>query len=154
MAREDTPAERRAFFAQMWASPGFMKFTSNYVDLLFDAEVNAEWCAFIAEQIRGLVHDPKVAEKLIPNDHPYGAKRPFSFHWGRRPLPFLPPFPSLPFLVFPFLPLSSPPPLNRAGMCLAACRSPWGNDRHNPGTPPPSSSFWQPLESQFCLRNP
>ena len=76
MARDDSPAERRAFFAQMWASPGFMKFTSNYVDLLFDAEVNAEWCAFIAERIRELVRDPEVAEKLIPNDHPYGAKRP------------------------------------------------------------------------------
>ena len=33
-AFDDSPEERRAFFEKMWASPGFMKFTSNYIDLL------------------------------------------------------------------------------------------------------------------------
>ena len=33
-AFDDPPEERLAFFEQMWASPGFMKFTSNYVDIL------------------------------------------------------------------------------------------------------------------------
>jgi cation diffusion facilitator CzcD-associated flavoprotein CzcO len=75
-ASEDTPEQRRAFFEQMWASPGFTKFTSNYVDILTDAEANAEWCDFIAGKIRGIVDDPVTAEKLIPTDHPYGAKRP------------------------------------------------------------------------------
>jgi cation diffusion facilitator CzcD-associated flavoprotein CzcO len=75
-AFEDDPAARRAFFEQMWASPGFTKFTSNYVDILTNPEANAEWCAFLADQIRSLVDDPAVAERLIPTDHRYGEKRP------------------------------------------------------------------------------
>ena len=60
----------------MWASPGFMKFTSNYVDILMNPEANAEWCAFIAGKIRAAVDDPETAERLIPKDHRYGEKRP------------------------------------------------------------------------------
>ncbi|HVN52053.1 MAG TPA: cyclohexanone monooxygenase, partial [Acidimicrobiales bacterium] len=73
---DDTPEQRRAFFEEMWNSPGFTKFTSNYVDLLVNPEANAQWCAFIADKIREIVHDPVTAEKLIPNDHRYGQKRP------------------------------------------------------------------------------
>ena len=75
-AFDDSPEERLAFFEEMWASPGFMKFTSNYVDLLVNPEANAEWCEFIADKIRGIVHDPDTAELLIPRDHRYGEKRP------------------------------------------------------------------------------
>jgi len=75
-ASEDDAAARRAFFEEMWQSPGFMKLTSNYADLLFNPEANDEWGAFIAEKIRGLVHDPATAEKLIPHDHRFGEKRP------------------------------------------------------------------------------
>jgi cation diffusion facilitator CzcD-associated flavoprotein CzcO len=73
----DDPAEvRQAFFEEMWASPGFMKFTSNYVDILTNPSANEEWCSFIASKIRSVVRDPAVAEKLIPSDHRYGEKRP------------------------------------------------------------------------------
>jgi cation diffusion facilitator CzcD-associated flavoprotein CzcO len=73
----DDPAEARlAFFEEMWASPGFRKFTSNYVDILTNPEANAEWCEFIAGKIRAVVRDPEVAEQLIPKDHRYGEKRP------------------------------------------------------------------------------
>ena len=65
-----------AFFERMWASPGFMKLTSNYVDILINPAANAEWCEFIAEKIRGVVDDPDTAERLIPEDHRYGEKRP------------------------------------------------------------------------------
>ena len=75
-AADDPPEERRQFFERMWASPGFMKFTSNYADILVNPEANAEWCEFIAEKIRGIVDDPDTAEKLIPRDHRYGEKRP------------------------------------------------------------------------------
>jgi cation diffusion facilitator CzcD-associated flavoprotein CzcO len=71
-----TPEERRALFEQLWNSPGFMKLTSNYYDLLFNDIVNDEWCAFIAEKIRNIVRDPATAEKLIPTDHRFGGKRP------------------------------------------------------------------------------
>jgi cation diffusion facilitator CzcD-associated flavoprotein CzcO len=75
-AFDDSADERRAFFERMWASPGFMKFTSNYVDILTNPEANAEWCDFIAEKIRATVHDPDTAERLIPREHRYGEKRP------------------------------------------------------------------------------
>ena len=71
-----SPAERRAMFEELWNSPGFMKLTSNYYDLLFNDQVNDEWCAFIAEKIRGIVRDPDTAERLIPKDHRFGGKRP------------------------------------------------------------------------------
>jgi cation diffusion facilitator CzcD-associated flavoprotein CzcO len=73
---DDSAEERRAFFERMWASPGFMKFTSNYVDILTNLDANAEWCEFIAGKIRSIVRDPDTAERLIPRDHRYGEKRP------------------------------------------------------------------------------
>jgi cation diffusion facilitator CzcD-associated flavoprotein CzcO len=75
-AGDDTAAERLAFFERMWNSPGFMKLTSNYADLLFNREANREWCDFIAAKIREIVHDPDTAERLIPTDHLFGEKRP------------------------------------------------------------------------------
>jgi cation diffusion facilitator CzcD-associated flavoprotein CzcO len=73
---DDEEADRRAYFERMWNSPGFAKLNSNYTDLLFNAEANAEWCEFIAEKIRGIVGDPETAERLIPKDHRFGEKRP------------------------------------------------------------------------------
>ncbi|MDZ7675456.1 MAG: NAD(P)/FAD-dependent oxidoreductase [Acidimicrobiales bacterium] len=75
-AFDDPPEERWAFFEKMWSSPGFMKFTSNYVDILMNPAANAEWCEFIADKIGSIVDDPETAEKLIPDDHRYGEKRP------------------------------------------------------------------------------
>jgi cation diffusion facilitator CzcD-associated flavoprotein CzcO len=75
-AFEDAPEERLAFFEEMWDSPGFRKFTSNYVDILDNPEANTEWCEFIAGKIRSIVDDPDTAERLIPTDHRYGQKRP------------------------------------------------------------------------------
>jgi cation diffusion facilitator CzcD-associated flavoprotein CzcO len=75
-AFDDTQEQRQAFFERMWNSPGFMKLTSNYSDLLFNEEANAEWCEFIAGKIRGIVHDPETAARLIPTDHRFGEKRP------------------------------------------------------------------------------
>jgi cation diffusion facilitator CzcD-associated flavoprotein CzcO len=75
-AFDDPPEQRRAFYERMWSSPGFMKLTGNYADLLLDPAVNDEWCAFIAEKIRAIVDDPVTAEKLVPRDHRFGEKRP------------------------------------------------------------------------------
>ena len=73
---DDSDEERRAFFERVWNSPGFSKLTTNYVDMMTDPRVNELWCAFIADKIRGIVHDPATAEKLIPTNHRYGQKRP------------------------------------------------------------------------------
>ena len=75
-AFDDPPEERRARFEKLWQSPGFSKMTSNYVDILSNPAANAEWCAFIAEKVRGLVEDPATADTLIPKDHRFGEKRP------------------------------------------------------------------------------
>jgi cation diffusion facilitator CzcD-associated flavoprotein CzcO len=73
---DDSPEVRREFYEKMWASRGFSKLTSNYLDLLFDEDANQQWCDFLSEKIRGLVHDPATAAKLIPQDHRYGEHRP------------------------------------------------------------------------------
>ena len=75
-AFDDSTEQRHAFYETMWNSPGFMKLTSNYADLLFNREANAEWCEFIAGKIRSIVEDPVTAERLIPTDHLFGEKRP------------------------------------------------------------------------------
>ena len=75
-AFDDSAEERQAFFEAMWRSPGFAKLSSNYADVLFDDAANAEWCEFIAAKVRGIVHDPATADRLIPKDHGYGEKRP------------------------------------------------------------------------------
>ncbi len=75
-AFDDSAEERQRYYELMWNSPGFTKLTSNYTDLLFNQEALAEWSAFIAEKIRGLVNDPDTAERLIPSDHLFGQKRP------------------------------------------------------------------------------
>jgi cation diffusion facilitator CzcD-associated flavoprotein CzcO len=75
-AFDDSEDERRLFYERMWRSPGFTKLTSNYTDLLSNAEANREWCAFIAGKIRGIVEDPVTADRLIPRDQRFGEKRP------------------------------------------------------------------------------
>jgi cation diffusion facilitator CzcD-associated flavoprotein CzcO len=73
---DDSSEERRAFYEEMWRSPGFAKLTSNYTDLLFDPAANAEWCGFVAEKIRTIVKDPGTADKLIPKGRRFGEHRP------------------------------------------------------------------------------
>jgi cation diffusion facilitator CzcD-associated flavoprotein CzcO len=73
---EDRDADRRAFFEELWRKPGFGKLISNYYDVTFNLDANASWCAFLADKIRELVHDPEIAEQLIPDDHRYAEHRP------------------------------------------------------------------------------
>jgi cation diffusion facilitator CzcD-associated flavoprotein CzcO len=75
-AFDDQREERWAFFEKMWRSPGFSKLTSNYLDLLANADANAEWCEFLADKIRSIVVDRETADRLIPKDHRFGEKRP------------------------------------------------------------------------------
>jgi cation diffusion facilitator CzcD-associated flavoprotein CzcO len=72
----DSPEERQEFYERIWRAPGFGKLTSNYYDMTTNREVNLEFCAFLAGKIRSIVKDPATAERLIPTDHLFGAKRP------------------------------------------------------------------------------
>jgi len=67
--------ERLAFWEELYASPGFGVWIGNFSEVLTDPDVNARYTAFIADKIRQRVHDPDVAEKLIPKDHGFGTRR-------------------------------------------------------------------------------
>lgn len=70
-----TPEERQQFFEELYNTPGYGIWLGSYSDLLLNKESNAYLADFVADKIRQRVDDPDVAEKLIPRDHPFGAKR-------------------------------------------------------------------------------
>lgn len=67
--------ERDAFFEDLYTRPGYGIWLSGFRDTLLNKESNQFLCDFIADKIRERVKDATVAEKLIPKDHPFGAKR-------------------------------------------------------------------------------
>jgi cation diffusion facilitator CzcD-associated flavoprotein CzcO len=72
---EATPAEREAFWEKLYAEPGFGIWQGNFSDMLSDRKANALASEFVARKIRQRVHDPVVAEKLIPKNHGFGTRR-------------------------------------------------------------------------------
>jgi cation diffusion facilitator CzcD-associated flavoprotein CzcO/acetyl esterase/lipase len=71
-----TADERRARYTEMLNLGGLRLNGVAYADVITDEAANEMLAEFVREHIRGRVKDPKVAAKLIPTDHPYGAKRP------------------------------------------------------------------------------
>ncbi|MEW6297286.1 MAG: NAD(P)/FAD-dependent oxidoreductase [Thermodesulfobacteriota bacterium] len=67
--------ERLAFYEELWAQPGFKKWLANFHDIMTNREANEDFAEFVRDKIRARVKDPVVAEKLVPKDHPFGAKR-------------------------------------------------------------------------------
>ncbi len=74
-ALEVSEAERLARYEELWAQPGFAKWLGNFGDTMSDLKANATMTEFVRNKIRARVNDPVVAEKLVPKDHPWGAKR-------------------------------------------------------------------------------
>jgi cation diffusion facilitator CzcD-associated flavoprotein CzcO len=72
---EVPPEEREAFWEKLYSEPGFGIWLGNFRDIGVNEQANAAISAFIANKIRQRVKDPKVAEKLIPRDHGFGARR-------------------------------------------------------------------------------
>ena len=72
---EVPPEEREAFWEKLYGEPGFGIWLGNFRDIGVNEEANAAISDFIARKIRQRVKDPKVAEKLIPKDHGFGARR-------------------------------------------------------------------------------
>ena len=54
---------------KIYATPGFEKWQSNFMDIGTDREANRLVSEFFADKIRERVHDPVTAEKLIPKCH-------------------------------------------------------------------------------------
>jgi (2,2,3-trimethyl-5-oxocyclopent-3-enyl)acetyl-CoA 1,5-monooxygenase len=74
-ASQTTPEERQELFEALYNMPGYGIWLSGYRDLLTSHTSNRYLAEFIANKIRQRVKDPLLAEKLIPKDHPFGAKR-------------------------------------------------------------------------------
>lgn len=72
---EVTREERLALWDRLYDEPGFGIWLQNFREIFLDEEANAEFSEYIAERIRRRVHDPVVAEKLIPKDHGFGIQR-------------------------------------------------------------------------------
>ena len=72
---EVSAEERLDVYEQLWAESGFKKWLSNFRDLMTNEELNEEYAEFVRNKIRERVHDPAVAEMLVPKDHPFGSKR-------------------------------------------------------------------------------
>lgn len=74
-ANQVSAEEREAFFQDLYDRPGYGIWLSTFRDLLLSRESNGYLADFVARKIRQRVNDPAVAEKLVPKDHPFGAKR-------------------------------------------------------------------------------
>ncbi|MDA0264883.1 MAG: NAD(P)/FAD-dependent oxidoreductase [Chloroflexi bacterium] len=67
--------ERHALYEELWQEGGFKKWLSNFYDVMLPGEANEDYAEFVRNKIRERVHDPVVAEKLVPKDHMFGSKR-------------------------------------------------------------------------------
>ena len=74
-ALEVSPEERMDQYEKLWAEPGFKKWLSNFYDVMLPGEANEDYAEFVRNKIRQRVHDPAVAEMLVPKDHMFGSKR-------------------------------------------------------------------------------
>ena len=73
-ALEASEEERRARYESAWAK-GAYSYLFSFNDLFRDVRANNTAAEFIRSKIRAIVKDRETAEKLLPRDHPYGAKR-------------------------------------------------------------------------------
>ncbi len=73
-ALEVTPEERQRQYEARWRRGG-LGFSATFTDLLLSPEANDTAAEFFRAKIKGIVHDPDVAETLVPHTYPLGTKR-------------------------------------------------------------------------------
>ena len=66
--------ERQATYEARW-NMGGMAFLRSFTDLLTSQEANNTAAEFVRAQIRKIVKDPEVADRLSPKSYPVGTKR-------------------------------------------------------------------------------
>ena len=71
---EAPPQVQRRELERSWRAGGF-DIQYRFSDLFTNEAAAAVAADFVRERIRDVVHDPEVAERLCPYDHPLGAKR-------------------------------------------------------------------------------
>jgi cation diffusion facilitator CzcD-associated flavoprotein CzcO len=67
--------ERTALWDELYDRPGFALLLANFPETFLEDGANEALSNYVASRIRQRVHDPEVAEKLIPRDHGFGMKR-------------------------------------------------------------------------------
>ena len=75
-ALDATPEERERRFAAGWESGLLPGMLFQFADLQVEQEANDHISEYIRDRIRDTVKDPQTAQDLLPNDYPYGTKRP------------------------------------------------------------------------------
>jgi cation diffusion facilitator CzcD-associated flavoprotein CzcO len=70
-----TEEERLALWEKLYNEPGFGKWLGVFSDTYTDRQANKMYSKFMAAKIRARVHDPDVAESLIPKNHGFGTRR-------------------------------------------------------------------------------
>ena len=73
--RTTDKAEREKIMEAAWEHGG-LSFRESFDDVLLDEESNKIMSKFICQKIMQTVNDPNIAQKLLPQDHPFGTKRP------------------------------------------------------------------------------
>ena len=72
----EVPAEEReAFYERRYGEPGFGIWMGNFRDILIDKAANDTITDFMRRKIRTRVHNPELAERLIPTNHGFGTRR-------------------------------------------------------------------------------
>ena len=74
-ALDYTEAERNKLYEEQWAKGGFDFVGGSFDDLMTNKAANDTAADFIRAKIRETVNDPDTCRKLLPHDHPFGAKR-------------------------------------------------------------------------------
>lgn len=70
-----TEEERHALWEKLYAAPGFAKWLSSFSDTYTNREANKLYSDFMEKKIRARIHDPVVADSLIPKTHGFGMRR-------------------------------------------------------------------------------
>ncbi len=73
-ALEISDEELRAAYERRWQLGGVL-FSKTFPDQMITLEANDTARKFWEEKVRAVIDDPKVADRLIPTDHPIGTKR-------------------------------------------------------------------------------
>lgn len=75
---DDTPAEREAFYEELYKKGGFEFWLASYKDLLFDKDANRQAYDFWAKKTRARITDSRKRDILAPLEppHAFGTKRP------------------------------------------------------------------------------
>lgn len=74
MGLEASQAERATEYERRWALGG-TALLGSFRDMMVNRDVNETAAEFVRDKIRDIVHDPKVADKLVAKDYPIGTKR-------------------------------------------------------------------------------